>query len=351
MLVEIVHMGSTTGSRAGFLACLALAAPLAGFAQKTDVIVMNNGDTVTGEIKGYGQGKLSLDTDHSGVISIKWSKIVSISSEKQFDVETTDGLHHFGSFGPSDPPGRLVIVSGPQTVTVGFFEVFDLAPVFQTFWRRWDGSVDFGFNYTHSNNLTQVNINGEANYRVKTYGLNLDLSTFYSQQDEAVASDRGSLSLRYDRYLKKRWLLQGGIGLERNIQLGLRLRTSIGFGAGRYVIQTNQAQLIPYLGLLGNREEPVDGEGTYNAEGLIGARYSYFMYDFPKLTIAASVDIYPSLTVSGRVRIELDASVRREIISDFYMSVSIFDSYDSKDPTTQLSRNDWGPTVSIGYSF
>ncbi|HEY7369053.1 MAG TPA: DUF481 domain-containing protein [Thermoanaerobaculia bacterium] len=328
-----------------------LAAPRVLLAQKTDVVVLNNGDTVTGEIKGYSQGRLSLDTDHSGVISIKWSKIVSIASDKQFDIETTDGIHHFGSFAPSDPPGELVIVSEGQKMTIGFLDVFDLAPVFQGFWRRWDGSVDFGFNYTNSTDLTQLNLDADASYRVRNHQLVFDFSTFYSEQEGAVAADRGAMSFRYDRFLKNRWLIQGGVAFERNIQLGLKLRTSVGAGLGRYVVQTNQAQLIPYAGLLLNYEQPVEGEGGENVEGLLGARYSYFMYDFPKLTISASVDIYPSFTVSGRVRVEADASVRREIVSDFYMAVSIYDSYDSKDPTTQLSRNDWGPTISVGYSF
>ena len=75
------------------------------------------------------------------------------------------------------------------------------------------------------------------------------------------------------------------------------------------------------------------------------------MYDFPKLTVDASVDVYPSFTVSGRVRVESDVSIRREIVSDFYLSFSIFESYDSKDPSTQLSRYDWGPTISIGWTF
>jgi hypothetical protein len=48
---------------------------------------------------------------------------------------------------------------------------------------------------------------------------------------------------------------------------------------------------------------------------------------------------------------EATASAKREIASDFYVSLSIFDSYDSKDPSTGASKNDWGPTLSIGWTF
>jgi len=96
---------------------------------------------------------------------------------------------------------------------------------------------------------------------------------------------------------------------------------------------------------------PVEGASSYSAEGIVGGRYAYFMYDFPKLTLAADLVVYPSFTVGGRVRVEAAASAKREIISDFYLSISIFDSYDSRDPTTLQSKNDWGPTVSLGWQF
>jgi hypothetical protein len=120
---------------------------------------------------------------------------------------------------------------------------------------------------------------------------------------------------------------------------------------GRHLIQTNQAQLTPYVGVTGNHEIPVEGADTDSAEALIGCRYSYFMYDFPKLTVSADAQIFPSLTVSGRVRVEALASVKREIISDFYLALSIFDSFDSRDPTTLQPKNDWGPTISVGWQF
>jgi hypothetical protein len=44
-------------------------------------------------------------------------------------------------------------------------------------------------------------------------------------------------------------------------------------------------------------------------------------------------------------------SVRREIVSDFYVAISVFDSYDSRPPTEDAAKNDWGPVISIGYKF
>ena len=49
--------------------------------------------------------------------------------------------------------------------------------------------------------------------------------------------------------------------------------------------------------------------------------------------------------------VEASASAKREIISDFYLAISLFDSFDSRDPTTLQPKNDWGPTVSLGWQF
>jgi len=98
--------------KAALIALALLAAVSPALAQKTDVIVLANGDRVTGEIKSYDAGRLTVDTSHSSWIKVKWSLIASITSDKQFDVETIEGLHHYGSLAPSDPPGQLTIVSG-----------------------------------------------------------------------------------------------------------------------------------------------------------------------------------------------------------------------------------------------
>jgi hypothetical protein len=253
----------------------------AAFAQKTDVIVLLNGDRLTGEIKSYSQGRLTLDTSHSGWVNIKWNNILSVQSDKMFDLETSTGCT---TTGRSPPPIRPAAHDRlrPQTLTVGFFEVFDLAPVYQKFWSRWDGSLDVGFNYTHSSQLVQFNVSADATYRRRTHQILSSLSSFFSKQEDVTAAERGAFSTIYDRFLGKRWIAEGGFGLDRNIQLGLKMRVSAGLGAGRYLVQANQKELVVFAGFVGNREQPVEGNGKYNTEARVGGRYSYFMYDFPE---------------------------------------------------------------------
>jgi hypothetical protein len=50
-------------------------------------------------------------------------------------------------------------------------------------------------------------------------------------------------------------------------------------------------------------------------------------------------------------RSKRQALAKREIIHDFYVSLSLFDSFDSRDPTTQQAKNDWGPVLSVGWTF
>ena len=327
-----------------------LAFPGGARAQKTDVFLLKNGDRVTGEIRSYSNGYVAVDTVWK-YLDIKWNQIVSITSDKQFDVQTVAGTHNVGRLAPSDPPGKLVIVGESQTWTLDFLEVFEFAPLHQRFWRRWDGSLDAGLNYTQSSQLVQLNVNGSATYRRLNDEWASSLSAFYSKQNEAAETSHGIFGVRYDRFLGKRWFGEVGVGFDRNLELGLKLRASATVAGGHDLVQTNRSRLTAFAGISGNREEPVEGAGQFNTEVIIGGRYSSFAYDFPKVTLSANVAIYPSLTTSGRYRIEASGSAKREIVDDFYVSLSIFDSFDSEDPTTGESRNDWGPSLTIGWRF
>lgn len=51
------------------------------------------------------------------------------------------------------------------------------------------------------------------------------------------------------------------------------------------------------------------------------------------------------------MRLEANAKARQELARDFYLSLSAYYSLDTRDPTTGQSRSDWGPILSIGFTF
>jgi hypothetical protein len=59
----------------------------------------------------------------------------------------------------------------------------------------------------------------------------------------------------------------------------------------------------------------------------------------------------PGLTDWARVPGNLDVQVKREIIRDFTVGLPVYDSFDSRPTTEGAAQNDWGATLSLGWTF
>jgi hypothetical protein len=312
---------------------------------------MLNGDRNTGEFRRYRDGNLLLKTSDQGDITIKWNKILSITSEKTFEIERIDGSRLWGKLSPSEPSGKLLVVSDGYKTELSFLDIVRIAPLYRTVWTGLNGSADLGFTYTEANSFVQFNFNGEATYHSRGFQLATRLSAFVSRQSGVTSSERAAWELDYAYFLPKRWYLGALTRLERNRDLGIDLRALAGLGVGRHLLQTNQTSFDALLGFTGSHETPTEGDGHNSAEAVIAGQYSHFMYDFPKLALGLDVTVYPSLTDPGRVRLQADGRIRRDIVTDLYISISIFDSYDRRPPPPGAAKNDWGPVVSMGYKF
>ncbi len=153
---------SAAGCGAFALALLGAIAPLQ--AQKTDVVVMTNGNRITGEVKDLSHGTLDYSTDDMGDLSIEWTKVVRLSSNQTFEVTLKSGQKFFGTLVEGGQDGTLAI-SGAALNTVPVGEVVGIAPVNQKFWHRFSGSVDLGFTYAKVNGNVQLSSAGGVRYR------------------------------------------------------------------------------------------------------------------------------------------------------------------------------------------
>jgi hypothetical protein len=138
---------------------------------------------------------------------------------------------------------------------------------------------------------------------------------------------------------------------ETNESLGLLLRSQFGGAVGPRLVNSNRATMSAGAGLVFNDERGVDVESTRNLEALFVYTTSYYTYDRPKTNVDLNVQYYPSLSNPGRQRLQLDASFKRELLKDFFVSVNGFNTYDSRPPNPEADSNDVGIVISIGWSY
>jgi hypothetical protein len=194
-------------------------------------------------------------------------------------------------------------------------------------------------------------VNVSVGTRRPAFELRTDFSTTVTVQPDQPDQSRTVGSVSYLKMMRNRWFVPGTGRLERNTDLGLDLRSSVGGGIGRYFVQTNRSVLGAAAGLVLNRENPVEGDSTTNVEAFAATTYEFFTYDTPKTDIDTRFVLYPSLNVSGRYRTEFNLTLSREIVKDFTVGATAYDSYDNKPPAGSSSTHDFGFSLNIGWTF
>ena len=320
-------------------------------AGKTDVVTLRNGDRLTGEIMTLDRGRLELKTDDAGTIDIEWDKIAAVTAARGFEVVTVSGARLLGSLASSAEPLTLDIGTNEGRMPLPMWSITRITPIGKSFWSRLDGSISAGFTYSQSSAIAQTTINADSVFRRPASSVRFSGSATLTQTDESERDDRGAIELEYIRYRGSRWFVSGGSRFDSNESLGLQLRSQVGAVVGQRLVDTNHAQFELGGGLVVNDERAVDGASTQNLEGVLGLKTSYYTYDRPKTQFHAYFQYYPSLSNWGRQRLQLDSAIKHELLKDFFLSLNVYDSFDSAPPQPDSARNDVGVSFSIGWSY
>jgi hypothetical protein len=267
------------------------------------------------------------------------------------EVVTSDGSRFVGTL--TAAVDRSIAVSGTtEVVSLQMKDVVLITPIGRSFWTKLDGSIDAGFSYTRSSGVAQLNVDSETIFRKPGFTGRLSASMTQTEQDDGSGGDdRASIEASYLRYPWQKWFVFVATKFENNESLGLVLRSELSAAAGPRLINSNRAQMTLGGGFSVNDERGVDVEPTQNIEGVLTFRTAYYTYDRPKTTLDLSMAYYPSLSNLGRHRVQLDASVKRELWKDLFVSLSFFNTYDNRPPNPAASNNDIGIVTSIGWTY
>ena len=337
---------------------LLLAAPL--FARdKTDVIVMKNGDRMTCQIKGLDGGVLYVSFDYiDGTASVDWSKVARLESKQLFIVKTQDGSMYSGSLTTPETadnrPVKLQVLETPEKeAVVDRSEVVQMVQTSENFWQRFNGEIAWGIIYSKGNQSTQYNLGSETIYFRERWNAKANLSSTLSSSSGVNASTRNSLDLSALRLLPWNNWFYSGIGtFLQSSEQGINLQSTLGAGIGRYFKNTNRAT----ISVLGggawqqtNYQPSIVPLGSQNiASALILADVRLFR--FSKTNLSATAKLLPALSEPGRVRFDTSASYYVKLFRNLSWNLSFYGNWDSRPPPT-FSGSDYGTSSGLSWKF
>lgn len=318
----------------------------------TDRIHLHNGDVITGNMKELDRGKLRFKTRTMDEVYINWVDIEYIETDKFLRVESTDGSFNSGRIDAGDIDDGLVIKQGNTIVTVPILSVATIQPIRadESFWRRIEGDVKVGMNYTKASDILVTNLASNFRFREEKYEVSLSASWNETARTEDQDSSRADLTTTYTRFLRDRWFWKASVGLDRNQELGIDLRGLVAATAGRYLFESPTTRFELNAGLAQNRERRTDNTETSNTEGLIRSSLNIFKHTVPKTILTANVSVFPGITETDRLRVNADLTLRNEIIRSLFWDLTLYGTWDNR-PAQGAAEEDYGIVTSLGASF
>jgi putative salt-induced outer membrane protein YdiY len=336
---------------------LPTAADAAKAPERRDVVVMKNGDRITGKIKKLDHGQLFIEPPYVvAPIPVDWLQVDRIESTAKFQLEMSGGKRLVGTIQkvPTKDNANqdFVIENGGVETRVRAIDVVAFQSQKSNFWRQLKGSVNLGASYVSGSTATSVNLDADTSYNTTKYQVGAALSSNYSSQSGSNSSNRQDLSSASSYYLSRHAFVGSFLDFLTSDQQSLDLRQTYGGGYGRYFIRTNNTQFSWLGGLVFVKEaySPESGMNPkdQNLEGLIELNYDWFRFNTSELS--TSFQLFPGISDAGRVRSNLNAAYSINFTHDIVLRLNLFDTFDNRPPENAL-KNQFGVSTTFGLTF
>jgi hypothetical protein len=338
---------------------LILAAPV--FArEKTDVLVMKNGDHMTCEVKGLDAGVLYVSFDYiDGTASVDWSKVDRLESKQLFVVRTSDGVVYTGRLRTpekaEDRPVRIQVVEVPdhESVAIDRSQIVGMVATSERFWQRFNGEASLGVIYAKANQSTQYSLGSQTAYVRERWNAGINYNSSLSSSTGAATSTRNSLNFIAIHLLpKENWFYSGLAGLLQSSEQQIALQSTLGGGIGRYLKNSERAS----VSVLGggawqgtNYDRAVSPSNKQNvAAALIYGDAKFFKFSKTSLDVTGA--LLPALSDPGRVRFNTNASYYIKIIGNLKWNVSFYGNWDNQPPLN-IPGSDYGSSSGLSWTY
>ncbi|MFZ2009674.1 MAG: DUF481 domain-containing protein, partial [Candidatus Sulfotelmatobacter sp.] len=342
-----------------------------------DQITLKNGDRLTGTVVKSDGKVLVLHTEFAGDVTVQFSAITQITTEKELHVSTSDKQTVVGQVSSGD--GKLEVA----TKTSGTVEVPAAKVVLirndaeQAAYDKslhpglthgWNGGVDVGFSLARGNSETEnLALALNAAHPTLNDKIILHVSSIYTDNQLATPSTVADLvqaGVRYDRNINPRVFGFGAADFMSNALQDLDLRSVYAGGLGYHAIKSAGTTLDFLAGGNYTHETYSDGPpvtpattpATYTSYGVTNRFAALTLgedltHKLGKSTvITQNLYLFPDLSNTGEYRATFNFGSVTKVSKWLGWQNQFGDIYVSNPPST-AKKNDVIFTTGLNFSF
>ncbi|MEJ2109438.1 MAG: DUF481 domain-containing protein [Acidobacteriota bacterium] len=273
--------------------------------EKSDLLVLKNGNSVHGEIVRLQRGLLTCKTASMGTLEIKWEDLAQISSNFQFAVEDTNGQLFVGRIEVGEEPESIHVVGRRPVRNLKHLSIVEIREARQDLLQRFSGAVELGYTFTKASERQQFTLYSDLRYRAERYEGTFSFDSILSSSKKPEDTERNTdidrkvVAFGGNRNLTGKWLIFSQGRSEHNLELELDRRWSF-LGGPLYIAhRTNRAEFAVRGGLSYTRERYFDEEGVNNAEIVAGANAQFFKLYTPKVDFIVDFLLLPTVLTAN----------------------------------------------------
>lgn len=317
---------------------------LSSLAVQADVLVLKNGDRITGEIKRIWDDEITIEPEYSDEFQVDIPAVEHIESDHEFEIELADGTSLLARFSGAGADGRQTMMSAEKSVSVPLAQLFEVDEPPDEF--DWEGHIDFSATVNGGNTDTSnTKLRADITVEIPKHR-NIGELTFYREELDGLSTkEQDLLRYSYNWLFNDPWFLGAVLSYKRDPIIELDSRIVASAGIGLDVWNTPRRKLSLQLGA-GYQVEEIGQESEDSAVATWTLRYrqDFFSDD---LELFHNQSIIHNLSGRTNTSYKTSTGLRYEITDLLYASASFDFDYET-DPVDLVKHEDLVLVLGLG---
>jgi putative salt-induced outer membrane protein YdiY len=252
-----------------------------------DEILLEDGSRLIGKILKLQDGTLTLQTKHTGKLTIDMSAVTGINADQELGIVQQDAAPQFGTLQLNDGEQQLSVEDAqPQLLDIAELTLlWDKDKKMPKPTQRWTGRFEFGLNGTDGNS-ERFSFTGRSEAKRKTDAgeLSLYFQAYYAEANGEQSQNEITTGGRYDWEIAPKWNAYTRVEFEKDEFEIVDLRSILAFGVSHKFLERERQSLNARLGLGYLREDFESADTEQEVIMDLGYDYTLNLRDWIKVT-------------------------------------------------------------------